>query len=239
MIAPMDGRSRFAPDGRPAAERLRGTVRAAVAATPVPPIGYRARVSLALATVLLTTASAVMLASSIVYGRQAVGLAVLPSEELHLLTVLCLLVTLVAATTYLSLTRSRRGLGASVKLLAVSALTAAPAYAALVLVAPMHHSAPPALTAGLSPWGARCLLVAAAVGLIALTTLTAALHRAVPVAPRWRGGAVGAAAGLWSGVAVFVFCPASEFGHLLIGHVAPIAGFLLAGLILVAPALRS
>ncbi|HEX7036610.1 MAG TPA: NrsF family protein [Pseudomonadales bacterium] len=239
MIASTDDRWRIATDGREAAERLRGAVRAAVDATPVRLVGFRAGAGLALAAVLIATAAVVATASSIVYGRLAVGLDVLPDVQLRMQTVLGLLVLLVTGVTYASLTRGRHGLGAPVRLLVASALAAVPAYAVLVLGFPVHTGDPPALTAGVSPWGARCLLVAAAVGLIVLTALAAALHRAVPTASHWRGAAAGAAAGLWSGAAVFVFCPAHELGHLAIGHVAPIAVFLLAGLIALPRVLRS
>jgi hypothetical protein len=92
--------------------------------------------------------------------------------------------------------------------------------------------------ANLSPWGTRCLTVSAAVGLLVLLTFTAALRRSAPVASRLRGAAVGAAAGAWAGLSVFVFCPAIEYRHLLVGHVLPIAAITLVGLVAIPRALR-
>src|SRR5690606_26173096 len=107
-----------------AAERLRDAVRAAVGATPARLLGYRAGASLALTAILLATVAVVVTASSVVYGRQAVGLDVLPDVRLQMLTVLGVLVLLVTAATWVSITRGRRGLGAPVRLLVASALAA-------------------------------------------------------------------------------------------------------------------
>jgi hypothetical protein len=65
-----------------------------------------------------------------------------------------------------------------------------------------------------------------------------ALRRAVAVAIRPRGAALGAAAGAWGGLAVFVFCPSGEPQHLLIGHVLPIALFTLLGGVALTKVLR-
>jgi hypothetical protein len=225
--------SRAASDDSACAARLRGLVRAGIEAAPARSVSFRTCVGIALAAILVSTTAIVVAASTIVYGRQATGLEVASSSQAHLLIVLCLLVLLVGSATYASLTRGGSGFGAPVTILAISTGLAVPAYAALVLVFPVH-AADPSTLVGLSPWGARCLVVAALMGATVLGTLSAALRHAVPVANRWRGAAVGAAAGLWSGFAVFVFCPASELYHLLIGHVMPIVAFMLLGLI-VAP----
>lgn len=227
------------PDPRASVERLLGPVRARIEAAPAAKVRYRARAGLALAAGLAATATVVVMASSVVHGEQAAGLTVLPSARGQLLVVACLLALLTVSATHVSLTRGRTGLGAPVSLLVAAGLLAVPAYAALVLVHPLHAGDPPALTAGLSPWGARCLIVAALVGALSFGALAAALRDAVPVARRWRGGVMGAAAGLWSGLAVFVFCPAGELDHLLIGHVAPVAMFTLLGLMVVPALLRS
>src|SRR5262249_57934019 len=89
-----------------------------------------------------------------------------------------------------------------------------------------------------SPWGLRCLSIATAVGLLVLVTFTAALRRSVPVASRLRGAALGAAAGAWAGLSVFIFCPAIELRHLLVGHLLPIAALTLVGLAAIPRALR-
>jgi Negative regulator of sigma F len=98
--------------------------------------------------------------------------------------------------------------------------------------------APGASLAELSPWGLRCLAIAVTVGLLVLVSLTAALRRSGPVASRLRGAALGAAAGAWAGLGVFLFCPATDHRHLLVGHVLPIAILTLLGLAAVPRALR-
>lgn len=238
MPTPTESPSRAAPDGKASAERLRGTIRDAIGATAARHLPFRARAGLALVVVVASTAFVVAVASAVVYARPAVGLDVAPGAQVHLLIVLCLLGLLVTWATWVPLTRGATGFGVPVTALAAATLAVVPGYALLVLVLPVHAADPPALAAGVSPWGARCLVVAAAVGAAVLAALSAALRHAVPVAGSWRGGAVGAAAGLWSGIAVFFFCPAHELNHLLIGHVAPIAVFVLAGLIAVPRVLR-
>src|SRR5262249_10531227 len=116
--------------------------------------------------------------------------------------------------------------------LSLVALLVAPIYAAFTVMLPLETSAAAAAAAlaALSPWGLRCLAIAAAVGVLVLVAFTAALRHAAPVAVRGRGAALGAAAGAWAGLAVFVFCPATELPHLLVGHVLPIAAFTLLGL---------
>ena len=123
--------------------------------------------------------------------------------------------------------------------LSLVAALVTPVYAVLTLADPLEVSrAAAASLANLSPWGLRCLTVSAAVGLLVLLTFTAALRRSAPVASRLRGAAVGAAAGAWAGLSVFVFCPAVELRHLLVGHVLPIAVFTLVGLMAIPRALR-
>jgi Protein of unknown function (DUF1109). len=71
-----------------------------------------------------------------------------------------------------------------------------------------------------------------------LAIFAVALRRAVAVASGLRGGALGAAAGAWGGLAVFAFCPSGETQHLLVGHVLPIALFTLLGGVVLSRALR-
>jgi hypothetical protein len=84
-------------------------------------------------------------------------------------------------------------------------------------------------SAALSPWGAPCIAVAMAVGAIVLAGFTLALRRAVPVASRIRAAALGAAAGAWAGLGIFLFCPAGNSRHRLIGHVLPVLAFTFVG----------
>jgi len=119
------------------------------------------------------------------------------------------------------------------------ALLVTPIYAALTLVIPLEGSgATAAALAELSPWALRWLAIAVTVGLLVFVSFTAALRRSAPVASRLRGAALGAAAGAWAGLGVFLFCPATDHRHLLVGHVLPIAIFTLLGLAAVPRALR-
>ena len=65
-----------------------------------------------------------------------------------------------------------------------------------------------------------------------MACFAAALRRAAPVATGLRGTAIGVAAGMWAGVAVFAFCPSGDAEHLLIGHVAPLLALLGIGAVL-------
>jgi hypothetical protein len=49
---------------------------------------------------------------------------------------------------------------------------------------------------------------------------------------------VGAAAGAWAGLSVFIDCSATDEQHLLVAHVLPIAAFTLLGLAAIPRALR-
>jgi hypothetical protein len=93
----------------------------------------------------------------------------------------------------------------------------------------VHAHDPGVLPVEISPWGLRCLVIATIVGMLVLASFGAALRRAVPVASRLRGAALGAAAGAWTGLAVFIFCPSDDFQHILVGHVLPIVAFTLLG----------
>jgi hypothetical protein len=109
------------------------------------------------------------------------------------------------------------------------AILAAPSYAVLTLINPIHAGDPLPPAVFISPWGVRCLLLCALVGSSVLLSFTLALRQAVPVAPSARSGALGATAGVWAGLAVFVFCPSADFAHLLLGHVLPVLAFTLLG----------
>ncbi len=231
--------SRFASDIEPPPE-LHARIRAAIAATPAPRLGTRLRIAAALAVVPCAAAAVLVIATRLVYGRPvvrpALRLDMAMEGSSHVLTMLILLVGLTLAATLVAVARGRRGLGPGVVSLVGLSTLVTPLYAALALGGSGHAGEP----AGpeLSPWGLPCLYIATAVGLFALATFAAALRRSVPVASSLRGAALGAAAGAWAGLTVFVFCPAGEVPHLLVGHVLPILAFTLLGLAAVPRLLR-
>jgi hypothetical protein len=53
-----------------------------------------------------------------------------------------------------------------------------------------------------------------------------------------RGGTLGAAAGAWAGLGIFIFCPSGDPWHLLVGHVLPIVAVTLLGFIVIPRVLR-
>jgi hypothetical protein len=222
-------------------ERLYPRVRAAIEATPAATTRTRTRILLALAIVPLFTTAVVLIVSEWVYGQPAAGLQVDVSSAAALLTILGLLTGLAVASTLCASSQGRDGLGiGSISLLSIAALVA-PAYAALTVLRPLHSGAADdvALTGvAISPWGLRCLIVATVVSVPALVILGTALRRAAAVSSRLRGAALGAAAGAWGGLAVFVFCPSGNLQHLLVGHVLPIAIFTLLGGVALARVLR-
>jgi hypothetical protein len=168
-----------------------------------------------------------------VYGRLAAGLTVAPAEELRLVWTSTLLGALTLGATLAALWRGHRGLGARATTLASTALIVAAAYSALTLLRPLHLSDAPAANLAISPWGARCALIASIVGVGVMACFAAALRRAAPVTTGLRGAAVGVAAGMWASVAVFVFCPSGDSQHLLVGHVLPLLALLGLGATLV------
>lgn len=213
-------------------ERLYPRIRAAVATTPAATIRTRTRIFAALAIVPLLTAAVVFTVSEVVYGEPAAGLDIDVSSAAAMSTILVLLAGLAAASTLFALWQGHGGFGiGSISLMSIAALVV-PVYAALTVLRPLHSGAADdvALTGVvISPWGLRCLLVATAVGVPVLGILASALRGASAVSSRLRGAALGAAAGAWGGVAVFVFCPSGNLQHLLVGHVAPIAVFTVLG----------
>jgi hypothetical protein len=213
-------------------ERLYPRVRAAVETTPAATTRTRTRILAALAIVPLLTAAVVLIASEVVYGEPAAGLHIDVSSASAMSTILALLAALAVASTLFALWQGRDGFGiGSISLISVAAL-GVPVYAALTVLQPLHSGAADdvALTGvAISPWGLRCLLVATAVGVPVLAILATALRRASAVSSRLRGAALGAAAGAWGGLAVFMFCPSGNLQHLLVGHVLPIAFFTLLG----------
>jgi hypothetical protein len=198
----------------------------------------RTRIVLALAASVLVAAVVLGVASEVVYQRQAVGLEVVAQSAAHLLFVLLALVSVTLLATLTALTRGRNGLGPQALSLALVAGLVAPVCALLVLESPVHAHDTGVIAVEISPWGLRCLVIATIVGTFVLASFALALRRAVPVASRLRGAAVGAAAGAWAGVTVFMFCPSAEYLHLLVGHVLPIVAFTILGGALIPRALR-
>ena len=227
---------KFGPNFAPSRE-LYQHVRASVEAEPASTTSVPARVIVALAIASSVTAAIILLASQVVYQRLAVGVYVAAQSAPHVLVVLLLLIALTLAATVAAVWRGRHGLGSSVVSLFTIAGLVAPLYAALVLIDPVHaHD--PALASAISPWGVRCFTIASTVGVVVLASLTIALRGSVPVASRLRGAALGAAAGAWAGLSVFIFCPSSDQQHMLAGHVLPIAVMTLLGIVGVPRVLR-
>jgi hypothetical protein len=213
-------------------EALRACIRARIAETPAPTTRTSKRVITALIAVGALTVLVTSVAAEVVYGRLAPGLAVASTEELRLMWMSVVLGALTLGATLAALWRGRRGFGAGARTLALTALIVPIAYSALTLIRPLHlrDTHPANLT--ISPWGARCILIASIVGVGVMACFAAALRRAAPVATGLRGTAIGVAAGMWAGVAVFAFCPSGDSEHLLIGHVAPLLALLGIGAVL-------
>jgi hypothetical protein len=213
-------------------EHLYARIHAAVSSTPAATTRTRSRIVAALASVPALTAILVLAASEIIYGQPAAGLDIDVASTAEALTILALLAGLAFAATIFALRQGPAGLGiGSTWLVSIAALVV-PVYAALTVLRPLHTGAADdvALTGvAISPWGVRCLFIATVVSASVLAIFAGALRRAVAVASGLRGAALGAAAGAWGGLAVFVFCPSGEPQHLLVGHVLPIALFTLLG----------
>jgi hypothetical protein len=220
--------SRFGSEPAPP-EELFSRIRAAVEATPASRRRIGLRVSLAIAVAPVITAAVLFIASRLIFARPALRADVAARSTSELLVELSLLLVLTFSATGVAFARGERGFGRGAVSLSLLALLVTPIYAGLVL-GPLRSSGATMTSLPLSPWGVRCLGVAAAVGLLVLAGFAIALRRAAAVASRVRGAALGAAAGAWAGLAVFSFCPAHELRHLLIGHVMPIAAFTLLGL---------
>jgi hypothetical protein len=207
-------------------DALSDRIRAQVTATPAPAGSTRSRLIGALAAVPLLAAIVVAIASALVYRRPAVGLET-QSPRLTWTVFALVMMTLVA--TALAIRRGSRGFGTAVTSLALAPAAVILLYAVLTVLNPIHLHDAAVIGVPISPWGVRCALIAAIVGIGAMAAFTAALRRAVPVASRLRGAVLGAAAGAWAGLAVFAFCPSGDYQHLLAGHLLPIIALTLIG----------
>jgi hypothetical protein len=219
-------------------EHLYAGLRATLAREPPADIRAPGRKLAALVAGALLVAALVLATSMLVYQRPAVGLTFGVRSAPALLAVLCALIGLAGASTAVALHRGSSGLGAGLHSLAAVAVLAAPVYAALTLADPVHIAGLQPPWVEISPWGVRCFFIACAVGAIVLASCGIVLRRAVPVASGWRAAAVGAAAGAWAGLAVFVFCPSGDRLHLLVGHVLPVMALVAAGALALARRLR-
>jgi hypothetical protein len=216
-------RDRAAPD------HLRARVRDAIQSTSSMRGRTRERIVVASLLVPTMTVAVAMLTSMLVYDHPIAGLSIAVEHGPMLVVVLAALIAVACGVTFIATSRGTSGLGPSALTLAIVALVVAPLYAALMLPMPLHtHEM--ASWPGISAWGARCFALAALVTVAALTLFASALRHAVPSAPRVRGAALGAAAGAWAGLAVFVFCPSGEQQHLLFGHVLPVLVATLGGI---------
>jgi hypothetical protein len=219
-------------------EALHARIRAKIAETHAPTTRTSQRVIAAVVAVVALTALVASAASELVYGRFALGLVVPPAEEPRLLVSGLLLGVLTLCATLAALWRGHRGFGARATTLALTGLIVAAAYSALTLVRPLHLGDPQVANLTISPWGARCALIASIVGVGVMACFAAALRRAAPVAAGLRGVAIGVAAGTWAGVAVFLFCPSGDSWHLFVGHALPLVALAGIGAVLVPRWLR-
>ena len=211
---------------------LHDRIRARIANERAPTMRTRHRIMLAVVVVPLIVACIVLIASQLVYHRYAVGLDVDSTRVTKLLLTLFLLAAMAMIATAVALWRGRGGFGIGTASLAIAAALVVPLYAALTLIRPLHVSDDAVINVVISPWGLRCAVLAGVVGLSAIAAFTAALRRAVAVASRLRGAAIGAAAGAWAGLAVFAFCPSGEQQHLVAGHIVPMLALIAIGALL-------
>jgi len=219
-------------------EALFARIRTAIASTPSSTVGMRTRIVVALAVASAASAAAVLVASHMVYHRYAPGLEVQASSVLCTIAVLLLLLALTGVATLVATRRGGRGFGSGAKTLALTSVLIAPIYAVVVAAAPLHALDPALAGVTISVVGFRCLTLSAIVGLTVFGSFTIALRRSVPVASGLRGAAIGAAAGAWAALSVFVFCPSDDLRHIFIAHVLPIVGFTALGMTVIPRALR-
>ncbi|HYP99165.1 MAG TPA: NrsF family protein [Polyangiaceae bacterium] len=213
-------------------------VRSAVAKTPASRSTATRRIGFALVAIPVAIWGGLFGSQIIFHGRPLfrVDLWLLPEAELAERFVV--LVLLAALATGIALIPGRRGLGARVVLLLIASLAVAPLYTLVTMVEPIGTPEGDAAARALHPLGLPCALVAFTVGMLALGAFGLALRRAVPAAPVNRAAALGAAAGGWAGVALFLQCPAKNTLHMLVGHSLPVALFALLGAIVLPRLLR-
>lgn len=213
-------------------------IRARIAEAPAPRAPFRRRLALAFIAVPLAILTGLVGSCIALPGRHLLRVDIWQIPRADFAERLLLLVLLASLTTGIALLPGRRSLGSKVALLAIAAVALAPLYTLVTHVAPVGTSVGDEAARALHPLGLPCASVAFAVGTIALIAFGLALRRAVPAAPVNRAAALGAAAGGWAGVALFLQCPAKDELHLLVGHSLPVAAFALLGALVLPRVLR-
>ncbi len=229
--------ARFAHDEKPP-DALLARVREKIERVPAARGAWRARRAIALMAAVTWTTAMVVGASLFAYHQYAGGLGVAAESATRLAGVFIVLVALACAATFVGARRGLDGFGSRAGTLLATAILVAPVYSMLVLVNPVHAGDLAVAGVAISPWGARCVVLASIIGAGIMFGFSWALRRSVPSANRPRGAALGAATGAWTGVALFAFCPSAEAQHLLLGHVLPLAAFTCLGIVLMPRVLR-
>ena len=235
-----DPRAPFDPLVVPPAPKpeLAARIRARVAETPAPRSSFQRRLALALVAVPVAIVIG-LLGSCIAFpGRHPLRVDIWEIPRAEFSERLLVLVMLAGLTTGIALLPGRRSLGSKVVLLAIAAVAVAPLYTLVTHLSPVGTPVGDAAARTLNPFGLPCASVAFAVGVVLLVAFGLALRRAVPAAPVNRAAALGAAAGGWAGVALFLQCPAKDELHLLVGHSLPVAAFAVLGAIALPRMLR-
>lgn len=229
---------RFASVSAPP-DALYSSIRAAIKETPASTVPVRARLIGAVAAIPVVM-TVVLLGTEVLIDQSPLRADLGAGAPGLLVVVLSSLLVFTLLTMFVALRRGRHGLGSGAKPLIVAAGLVVPVYALTALAIPLRSNDPAVLSrvASLHPWGVPCFVVAAIVGLFVLVILTSALRWSVPVARGPRGAALGASAGAWAGLSVFLHCPAFEPTHLIIGHIVPIGAFIALGALAVPHALR-
>jgi hypothetical protein len=217
---------------------LAARIRARVAETPASRSTLRRRLALALIAVPAAILAGLFGSCVVFPGRHLLRVDIWEIPGAEFSERLLALLLLASLTTGIALLPGRRSLGSKVGLLVIAAVGVAPLYTLVTHVAPVGTPVGDAAARALHPLGLPCASVAFAVGVIALAAFGLSLRRAVPTAPVNRAAALGAAAGGWAGVALFLQCPAKDELHLLVGHSLPVAGFAVLGAIVLPRVLR-
>jgi hypothetical protein len=74
-----------------------------------------------------------------------------------------------------------------------------------------------------------CVAVAMVCALGPLTAFAVVRRASDPVAPRLTGAAIGAASGAWGALVIELYCAHTSVGHIVLGHVLPVALLTLLG----------
>jgi hypothetical protein len=174
-------------------------------------------------------ASALWLGANLVlFGlRKDLGALTSPYLEAEVLVPCVLAATCLA----IALATGRLGLGVKRGLVAALALLGPASFCVLAAVTPIPEGHAP----GSSSLAAMlvCLSLTLVWAALPLVLAAATLRGAFPVASRWRGGLVGAAAGLFAGTTINLHCSNVAHVHLLMGHGIPVLAATLLGALVV------